>query len=111
MWCRRAPRPCPYIVLETLAAGKPMMATAVGGVPEIFGTATTGLMTPDVASISASMIKALGNEAGWIAAMPGIETLKHAWRRRDGPHGRGGLSRRLEAPEWLSANRIFTRRQ
>ena len=27
----------PYIVLETLAAGKPMIATAVGGIPEIFG--------------------------------------------------------------------------
>ena len=27
----------PYIVLEALAAGKPMIATAVGGIPEIFG--------------------------------------------------------------------------
>ena len=27
----------PYIVLEALAAGMPMIATAVGGIPEIFG--------------------------------------------------------------------------
>ena len=27
----------PYIVLETIAAGVPMIATSVGGIPEIFG--------------------------------------------------------------------------
>ena len=37
----------PYIVLETLAAGKPMIATAVGGIPEIFGEASPALIRPD----------------------------------------------------------------
>ena len=32
----------PYIVLEALAAGKPMIATAVGGIPEIFGEGLAG---------------------------------------------------------------------
>lgn len=66
----------PYIVLETLAAGKPMMATAVGGVPEIFGDARTGLMQPEVSSITANMVKALADEAAWAAAMPTLATLK-----------------------------------
>ncbi|MCU0830204.1 MAG: glycosyltransferase family 4 protein [Rhizobiaceae bacterium] len=66
----------PYIVLETLAAGKPMMATAVGGVPEIFGADTRGLMQPEVASIAANMTAALDDEAAWMAAMPSAGTLK-----------------------------------
>jgi glycosyltransferase involved in cell wall biosynthesis len=33
----------PYIVLEALAAGKPLIATRVGGIPEILGTESIGL--------------------------------------------------------------------
>jgi glycosyltransferase involved in cell wall biosynthesis len=66
----------PYIVLETLAAAKPMMATRVGGVPEIFGADTRGLMEPEAASIAASMQAALADEAAWLAAMPSPATLK-----------------------------------
>lgn len=37
----------PYIVLEAAAAGKPLIATCVGGIPDIFGSLTGGLIPPD----------------------------------------------------------------
>ncbi len=37
----------PYVVLEAIAAGLPVIATNVGGVPEIFGTQTQNLIAPD----------------------------------------------------------------
>lgn len=42
----------PYIVLEAAAAGLPMIATKVGGIPEIFGTLSQRLVPPgDVAAL------------------------------------------------------------
>ncbi len=66
----------PYIVLETLAAGKPMIATNVGGIPEIFGKDATGITHANVASIEAHMIKVLSDETAWAALMPSQATLK-----------------------------------
>ena len=37
----------PYVVLEAAAAGMPIIATDVGGVPEIFGPRATRLIPPD----------------------------------------------------------------
>jgi glycosyltransferase involved in cell wall biosynthesis len=37
----------PYVVLEAAAAGVPIIATDVGGVPEIFGPQTAQLVPPD----------------------------------------------------------------
>lgn len=50
----------PYIVLEAAAAGMPIIATAVGGVPEIFGPQAKHLIPPDdvtalVGAISATL--------------------------------------------------------
>jgi len=39
----------PYIVLEAVAAGRPMIATRVGGIPEIFGELDHLLVAPDEA--------------------------------------------------------------
>ncbi|MES1155026.1 MAG: glycosyltransferase, partial [Pseudorhodoplanes sp.] len=36
----------PYVVLEAGAAGKPLIATSVGGIPEIFGPQATRLIQP-----------------------------------------------------------------
>ncbi|WP_029356106.1 glycosyltransferase [Bosea sp. 117] len=48
----------PYIVLEGLAAGRPMVATNVGGMPEIFGPHTDSLVPAgDVEALAAAISK------------------------------------------------------
>jgi len=66
----------PYIVLEALAAGKPMIATAVGGIPEIFPPASPALVRPQVESVSAAMAEALADEAAHAALMPAHDELR-----------------------------------
>ena len=66
----------PYTVLEALGAGKVMLATRVGGIPEIFGAGSPALMEPDAASIHATMQAALDDEARFAAAMPDAGTLR-----------------------------------
>ncbi|MCB1382800.1 MAG: glycosyltransferase family 4 protein [Notoacmeibacter sp.] len=65
----------PYTVLEALAAGKIMLASRVGGIPEILGTDSPALMEPEQASVSATMQAALDDEARFAAAMPSPATL------------------------------------
>ena len=38
----------PYVVLEAAAAGMPIIATAVGGIPEIFGPQADHLIPPTI---------------------------------------------------------------
>ncbi|RXF75126.1 glycosyltransferase family 4 protein [Hansschlegelia zhihuaiae] len=46
----------PYVVLEAIAAGLPMIATRVGGIPEIFGPYSDALIPPgDSAALAAAM--------------------------------------------------------
>lgn len=66
----------PYIVLETLAAGKPMIASAVGGIPEIFGAGSPALVQPDAGEISEKMDKALTDLDAYRLAMPETSELK-----------------------------------
>jgi glycosyltransferase involved in cell wall biosynthesis len=54
----------PYVVLEAAAAGMPIIATAVGGVPEIFGSQTEHLIPPDnVAALVQAITTALDDPA------------------------------------------------
>ena len=46
----------PYIVLESIAAGMPLIATRVGGIPEIVGSASRALVEPGNVEAMASMI-------------------------------------------------------
>lgn len=66
----------PYIVLEALAAGVPMIATAVGGIPEIFVDQRQMLATPDAGSIADKMVEALADPTGFAAAMPTVPSLR-----------------------------------
>ena len=52
----------PYIVLETIAAGVPVVATRVGGIPEIFGPEAHRLVPPDdAAALASAMIAVIDN--------------------------------------------------
>lgn len=52
----------PYIVLEAAAAQLPVLATRVGGIPEIFGPTSTSLVPPnDVAALRTAMQQALAD--------------------------------------------------
>ena len=54
----------PYVVIEAAAAGIPMVAANVGGIPEIFGTHTEALFAPNIAAAMADAIEvALENPA------------------------------------------------
>lgn len=46
----------PYVVIEAAAAGIPMVAADVGGIPEIFGPHTQALFAPNAASAIADAI-------------------------------------------------------
>ena len=61
----------PYIVLEAAAARRPMIATAVGGIPEIFGPGRDALVPGGDAA-------ALHRAMGQMLAMPPAERLRRA---------------------------------
>ncbi|AZO08296.1 MULTISPECIES: glycosyltransferase [unclassified Mesorhizobium] len=66
----------PYIVLEALAAGRPMIATAVGGIPEIFGEGSPALIRPDAVQLADRMKAALEDLAAFRQLMPQTVELK-----------------------------------
>ncbi|CDX11213.1 Group 1 glycosyl transferase [Mesorhizobium sp. ORS 3324] len=66
----------PYIVLEALAAGRPMIATAVGGIPEIFGETSPALIRPDAGQLADRLGKALDDPAAYRNLMPPGDELK-----------------------------------
>jgi glycosyltransferase involved in cell wall biosynthesis len=54
----------PYVVIEAAAAGVPMVAANVGGIPEIFGPHTEALFAPNIVGAMADAIEtALDNPA------------------------------------------------
>lgn len=55
----------PLVILEAMAQGKPVSATAVGGVPEVVADGETGLLHPpgDDARLAAHLLSLLGDEA------------------------------------------------
>ena len=54
----------PYVVLEAAAAGLPIIATDVGGVPEIFGPQAAQLIPPDdIAALIGAITAAIDDPA------------------------------------------------
>ncbi|MFC5583743.1 glycosyltransferase family 4 protein [Nitratireductor kimnyeongensis] len=66
----------PYIVLEALAAGRTLIASAVGGIPEILGEDSPALTWPDAEAIAQKMQMALADEKAFRALMPGTVDLR-----------------------------------
>jgi glycosyltransferase involved in cell wall biosynthesis len=66
----------PYIVLEALAAGMPMVATSVGGIPEIFEGRDDALVEPEAAALAARMKQAYAEPQDYARLMPDLRDLR-----------------------------------
>lgn len=67
----------PYIVLEALAAQKPVIASRVGGIPEILGERSAALASPADAQSLATIMASAVVEKDWSArVMPAPKTFK-----------------------------------
>ena len=66
----------PYIVLEALAAQRPLIATHVGGIPEIFGSASDVLVEPEIDQLTARMRQAIEDLRSLANRMPNYDTIK-----------------------------------
>ena len=70
----------PYIVLEAAAAGLPLLATDVGGIPEIVAGTDTALLPPgDVDALAHAMMGVLDNP---VAARSRAERLRETVAER-----------------------------
>ncbi len=68
----------PYIVLEAAGAGIPLIATRVGGIPEIFGSQSNRLIPrEDARALASAIANALDDEA---ATRKGAKTLQRRVR-------------------------------
>jgi glycosyltransferase involved in cell wall biosynthesis len=67
----------PYIVLEALAAEKPVIASRVGGIPEVLGSSSAALAIPgDAQDLSRIMVEALRNKSWREDNMPKANAFK-----------------------------------
>ena len=93
----------PYIVLEALAAKMPMIASAVGGIPEIFGEGSYALIKPDASELAGKMGQFMTESSRLTAAMPSVEELK-------GRFSASVMATRIEAAYRAAAHGVQTSR-
>ncbi|KAB2714154.1 glycosyltransferase family 4 protein [Brucella intermedia] len=65
----------PYIVLEALAAGKSVIASNVGGIPEVFGPRSPALVEPEEEALAHKMLGVADDPAAFRSAMPDAARL------------------------------------
>jgi glycosyltransferase involved in cell wall biosynthesis len=72
----------PNALLEAMAAGRPCVATAVGGTPEVLADGRTGWLVPpaDPAALAQALAQALGDRVE--AARRGLAAREETTRRR-----------------------------
>jgi glycosyltransferase involved in cell wall biosynthesis len=76
--CSRA-ESLPYIVIEGAAAGMPMLAARVGGIPEIYGPYAGALVNPgDPAALAQAIAHALANPVATAAAAQRLQSWVRA---------------------------------
>lgn len=67
----------PYIVLEAVAAGKPVISTRVGGIPEILGSEFAGFVPPgDSEALAAAMAHTVSDPTWLSGAMPEMTAFR-----------------------------------
>ncbi|MBW3098789.1 glycosyltransferase [Pseudohoeflea coraliihabitans] len=72
----------PYIVLEAVAAGKTILASRVGGIPEILGQDSAALVAPgDIEALAQAMARA-AEEPHWLQdALPKLDDFRCQFSR------------------------------
>jgi glycosyltransferase involved in cell wall biosynthesis len=71
---------CPNIILETLACGRPVVATRVGGIPEILSEETGVLVPPaDAAALAAGLQAALTQ--AWDPERLRASVIQRSWAK------------------------------
>lgn len=81
----------PYVVLEAAAAGKPVIATRVGGIPEIFGNSAKSLVPAADSDALRDAMRAFLNDSA--------QALKHTQTRRtyvEAHFSLGGMADQIE---------------
>jgi glycosyltransferase involved in cell wall biosynthesis len=70
---------CPNVVLEALASGKAVVATRVGGIPELVADGKNGVLVPprDPEALAAGLAAALGRPWDPDAQRASVEYLSH----------------------------------
>jgi len=65
----------PYIVLEALAAGKTVIASNVGGIPEVFGQHSPALVDPIAERLAVKLLAVMNDESEFHTLMPDASRL------------------------------------
>ena len=85
----------PYIVLEALAAGRAVVASRVGGIPEILGETSLALVEPNAEALAKTMTRAISDLPAFKSLLPDTHALREKF-------GVANMAARLEA-EYFSA--------
>ncbi|MCG5477683.1 glycosyltransferase family 4 protein [Sinorhizobium alkalisoli] len=67
----------PYLLLEALAARRPVVATRVGGIPEVLGADSPALVEPGDAHALGQLMAEIADDEGWAdRTMPDSERIR-----------------------------------